>query len=86
ENDTYQQIIKDPQTKVHLPNHDEVVEDLHQSIESKSTLEQNISPKEETSQEKTTLKEAVSDSTQEKDIPKKTENIQRLSLFDDEDI
>ena len=86
ENDTYQQIIKDPQTKVHLPNRDDVVEDLHQSIESKSTLEQNISPKEETSQEKTTLKEAVSDSTQEKDIPKKTENIQRLSLFDDEDI
>jgi len=86
ENDTYQQIIKDPQTKAHLPNHDDVVEDLHQVIESKSTLEQNISPKEKPSQEKTILREAVSESSQEKDIPKKTENIQRLSLFDDEDI
>jgi topoisomerase IV subunit A len=90
ENDTYQQIVKDPQTNEALSTHDKIIEETMPSKNETITTDviTNIdSPeKKEHTKKKTSLNEEVADAFLEKDIPKKTENIQRLSLFDDEDI
>jgi topoisomerase-4 subunit A len=90
ENDTYQQIVKDPQTNEALSTHDKIIEETmpskHETITTDVITKIDSPEKKENTKKKTSLNEEVADSFLEKDIPKKTENIQRLSLFDDEDI
>jgi len=90
ENDTYQQIVKDPQTNEALSTHDKIIEETmpskHETITTDVITKIDSPEKKEHTKKKTSLNEEVADSFLEKDIPKKTENIQRLSLFDDEDI
>ena len=89
ETDTYQQIIKDshsnePSMK-HEDNHDAQPMMNQEPTLSEPTSKEEKMPQKVTSKETLIKKETPKESS-EKDIPKKTESIQRLSLFDDDDI
>ena len=89
ETDTYQQIIKDSQSN-ELSMKNEDIHDAQPMMNQEPTLSEPTSkeekmPQKATSKETLIKKETPKESS-EKDIPKKTESIQRLSLFDDDDI
>ena len=89
ETDTYQQIIKDSQSNEpsmkHEDNHDAQPMMNQEPTLSEPTSKEEKMPQKVTSKESLIKKETPKESS-EKDIPKKTESIQRLSLFDDDDI
>lgn len=89
ETDTYQQIIKDSQSNEpsmkNEDNHDAQPMMNQEPTLSEPTSKEEKMPQKVTSKETLIKKETPKESS-EKDIPKKTESIQRLSLFDDDDI
>jgi len=89
ENDTYQQIIKDSQSNEPSMKHEDN-HDVQPTMNQEPTLSEPTSKEEKMPQnvtsKKTLIKKETPKESSEKDIPKKTESIQRLSLFDDDDI
>ena len=89
ETDTYQQIIKDSQSN-ELSMKKEDNQDAQPMMNQEPTLSEPTSKEEKMPQKvtskETLIKKETPKESSEKDIPKKTESIQRLSLFDDDDI
>ena len=89
ETDTYQQIIKDSQSN-ELSMKNEDIHDAQPMMNQEPTLSEPTSKEEKMPQKvtskETLIKKETPKESSEKDIPKKTESIQRLSLFDDDDI
>ena len=89
ETDTYQQIIKDSQSN-ELSMKKEDNQDAQPMMNQEPTLSEPTSKEEKMPQKvtskETLIKKDTPKESSEKDIPKKTESIQRLSLFDDDDI
>ena len=89
ETDTYQQIIKDSHSNEPSMKHEDN-HDVQPTMNQEPTLSEPTSKEEKMPQnvtsKKTLIKKETPKESSEKDIPKKTESIQRLSLFDDDDI
>lgn len=89
ETDTYQQIIKDSQSNEPSMKQEDNL-DVQPMMNQEPTLSEATSKEEKMPQKvtskETLIKKETPKESSEKDIPKKTESIQRLSLFDDDDI
>ncbi len=89
ETDTYQQIIKDSQSNEPSMKHEDN-HDAQPMMNQEPTLSEATSKEEKMSQKvtskETLIKKETPKESSKQDIPKKTESIQRLSLFDDDDI
>jgi topoisomerase-4 subunit A len=89
ETDTYQQIIKDSHSNEPSMKHEDN-HDAQPMMNQEPTLSEPTSKEEKMSQKvtskETLIKKETPKESSKQDIPKKTESIQRLSLFDDDDI